>query len=210
MNISRFLQTLDNDANPENGIQINDAVHNLAAGKTLHFTGSGWPGTELRAFVLVDGEWVVEQSYVELLVFELTSATEAGARNLLSASSAMLHLSSTLQQIILSLGEEAESVLRSSTCETDSQCQWTTLSGIPTTCSSGDKRLVYSEVDADLATFELLEAQRDYLIDTREKLTKSVWGPDRSTGVCITNGTLRWPICGETNHCETTTSFPVH
>ena len=209
MNIARFLQTLDNDANPENGIQINDAVHTLAAGKSVDFSGTGWSETELQNFVLVNGEWIAQQSEVELLVFELTSATEAGARNLRSASSAMSHLSWALRDIIVSLGEEAESVLSASTCETDSQCQWTSLSRIPASCSSGDKKLVYSEVNADLATFESLEAQRVYLIDMREELQRSVWGPDNSRGSCTVSVSPRWAICNDDNHCEITTSFPM-
>ncbi|CAA0116366.1 Uncharacterised protein [Halioglobus japonicus] len=206
MNIARVLQTLDNDADPENGIQINDAVHNLAEGKTLDFGGSGWPGTELGHLVRVDGEWIEERTDVELLVSELTSATEAGARNLLSASSAMSHLSFALLEIILSLAAEAESVLGASTCETDSQCQITQLSNIPRSCSLGYENVAYSEVDADLPTFELLEAQRVYLIDMREKLTRSVWGPDNSRGSCVISWKPTWAICGETNHCEMTSS----
>jgi hypothetical protein len=209
MNIARFLQTLDNDANPDNGIQINDAVHDLAAGKSLDFSSSDWPGAELRNFVLVNGEWVEAQSDVELLVYELTSATEAGARDLLSASSAMGHLSYTLLEIIFSLGDEAESILSASTCETDSQCKWTSLSRIPAPCSASDKKLVYSEVNADLASFEALEAQRIYLIDMLEKLTDSVWGPDVSRGSCSNSVVPRWAICNADKHCEMTTSFPM-
>ena len=209
MNIARFLQTLDNDANPDNGIQINEAVHTLAEGQALDFTSSSWSETALPSLVLVDGEWVTQRPAVELLVFDLTSATEAGARDLLSADSAMLHLSSTFLQLIATLGEEAEAILSSSTCETDSQCQWARLSSVPTACPSVDKKLVYSEVNADFPAFELLEAQRSYLIGVRETLRESVWGPDRSTGSCVINSSPSWAICGETNRCEITKSLPI-
>jgi hypothetical protein len=186
MDIARFLQTLDNDADPENGIHINDAVHLLAEGKALDFSSADWQET----------------------VHQLTSATEAGARELLTDDTAMGHLSSSLHQVILSLGEDAESLLNESTCETDSQCKWTSLSSIPSYCSTGDKRLVYSEVDADLPAFEMLEAQRVYLIDIREKLKESVWGPDRTRGLCVISTSPTWAVCGESNHCEITTSLP--
>lgn len=208
LNIARFLQTLDNDADPENGIRINNAVQSLAEGRTLDFSSPGWQG-RLISLELVEGEWVPKRPNLELLVFELTSATEAGARDLLSASSAMVHLSSTFREIVFSLTEEAESLLRASTCETDSQCKWTQLSLTPSLCGPSKRSLVYSEVDADLPAFELLEAQRVYLIDVSEKLERSAWGPDNTIASCNTIVTPTWAICGESNHCEITTSWPV-
>lgn len=208
LHIARFLQTLDNDANPDNGIQINDAVHALAAGATLDFSNPAWQGMAL-GFEIVDGKWVAKQSELELLVSELTSATEAGARELVSTDTAMSHLSVMLHQIIISLGAEAESVLSASTCETDSQCKWTQLSDIPSYCGLGPKRLVYSEVDADLPSFESLEAQRVYLIEVRERLKYSAWGPDQTRGSCTTTSSPTWAVCGESNHCEITNKMPM-
>jgi hypothetical protein len=210
MNIARFLQTLDNDADPENGIHINSAVHALAEDTTLDFTSSAWQGMPPPDLEPVEGEQAAKTAALELLVLDLTSATEAGARDLISAGSAMLHLSFTLVQVIAALGEQAESVLNASTCETDSQCKWTQLSNIPSRCSMSERKLVYSDANADLPAFASLEAQRDYLIDIREKLTLSVWGPDLSRGVCNIQVNPIWVICGESKHCEITTSSPIN
>jgi hypothetical protein len=207
LNIARFLQSLDNDGQTDNGIHIHDAVHTLAAGIAIDFASEGW---QQPSYLLVDGGWVPRQTDIELLVAQLTSATEAGARDLLSADTAMGHLSLTLGHLIHSLGQQAEAVLSASTCETDSQCKWTRLSAIPSRCSGGDKQLVYSDVNADLPAFALLEAQRVYLIDMHEKLRNSAWGPDRTTGSCMTLVTMKWAICGESNHCEITTALPRH
>ncbi len=89
MNIARFLQTLDNDGDPDNGIHINDAVHTLAEGRELDFASAGWleePSPTDQD--LVDGQWFEKKSEVESLVLELSSATEAGARDLLPAGAA--------------------------------------------------------------------------------------------------------------------------
>lgn len=88
MNIARFLQTLDNDANPGNGIHINDAVHVLAEDRTLGFSSAEWQDLWYSGLELVDGKWIATRPAIELLVYELTSATEAGARDLVSADGA--------------------------------------------------------------------------------------------------------------------------
>ena len=64
----------------------------------------------------MNGEWAAEHSDVELLLFELASATEAGARNLLSDSSAMSHLSSTMLSAVPTWA----------TCDDNNHCESTT------------------------------------------------------------------------------------
>ena len=82
INIARFLQTLDDDGDPSNGIVITSAVAGLAADESVDFAQSA---TDF-------------ESNVQVLVNTLTSARTAGATNLISAAQAQSHLGSTLAQ----------------------------------------------------------------------------------------------------------------
>jgi len=64
-------------------------------------------------------------------------------------------------------------------------------------------------VDADITAIELLEAERDYLIDVEKKIWDSAWPDDQTYGSCWTNVTPTYAICGASNHCEITTSLPI-
>lgn len=81
-NIARFLQTLDNDANPDNGITVRDEVRTAAAGMSLNFDRE-----------IIDFE---NDNNVKTVVFDLTSLTSAGDRPLVSSLKAQSHLSSVL------------------------------------------------------------------------------------------------------------------
>jgi len=81
-NIARFLQTLDDDGNPDNGIMISSAVTNLAAGKSIDFTLSA-----------SDFE---NNGNVQTVIAELTAPTSAGARSLVTATQAQAHMNGSL------------------------------------------------------------------------------------------------------------------
>jgi hypothetical protein len=81
-NIARFLQTLDSDSNPNNGIMITEAVRNAAVGRFVEFHQT------TAAFG--------QDPLVISAVSELTSLTVAGARPLVSAQEARRHLRQTL------------------------------------------------------------------------------------------------------------------
>ncbi len=81
-NIARFLQTLDDDGNPDNGITISSTVSNLAAGKNINFTLS-----------TSDFE---NNGNVQTVVAELTAPTLAGARTLVTATQAQAHMNGSL------------------------------------------------------------------------------------------------------------------
>jgi len=81
-NIARFLQTIDDDGNPSNGIRITELVADLAQGESINFDQS-----------LAEFE---DDGAVQVLVSTLTSATSAGARSLVPASVAQDHLRSSL------------------------------------------------------------------------------------------------------------------
>jgi hypothetical protein len=82
INISRFLQTLDNDNNPGNGITITGSVRTQAAGASIDFD------QDVIAFE--------NDSNVQAVVAELTALTDAGARPLTSSQEAQDHLRNTL------------------------------------------------------------------------------------------------------------------
>ena len=86
VNIASFLQTLDDDGDPNNGILITQAVRTAAIGKTIDFAQST---TDFAN----DGN-------VQTVVAELTALTTAGARSLVSAAAAEAHLRSTLNDIL--------------------------------------------------------------------------------------------------------------
>lgn len=83
INIARFLQTLDDDGDPDNGITILVSVRDLAADLTINFDQS------IEAFT-DDGE-------VQTAITTLTTVTNAGARMLVTAAAAQAHLNNTLQ-----------------------------------------------------------------------------------------------------------------
>ena len=81
-NIARFLQTLDDDADLSNGIQISPVTAGLAAGKSANFEQP----------ILDFGN----DGAIQILVSELTAATSAGARTLVSVQDAQSHLNASV------------------------------------------------------------------------------------------------------------------
>ena len=85
LNIVRFLMTIDDDANSDNGIKITRAMHDLATGN-INFAQNA------QAFSN-DGS-------IQILVSRITTVTTAGARmSLITESEAKQHLSETLASI---------------------------------------------------------------------------------------------------------------
>lgn len=81
-NIARFIQTIDDDDDLGNGIEITAAVRNGAAGQSVDFAQT------MSAFAA--------DANVQAVVSDLTSRTTAGTRALVSIQSAQAHLQSTL------------------------------------------------------------------------------------------------------------------
>ncbi len=208
LNIASFLQTLDNDADSDNGIQINDAVHTLAAGAAVDFSSAGWLTPVLEIYL--DGSPPhSRRPDIDLLVFELTSATEAGARYMVSEDTAYAHLYFTFHDVIRTLGSDVKSVAEASTCQVDSHCKRFQLSNpTPYYACTHSTSLLYSEYDADIETMGRLAVDRDSLIDITGNLYYFARDPNwRESSLCITRVTLSRDICGESNHCEVTTSL---
>ncbi len=81
-NIARFLQTIDDDANPSNGIRIVEAVRTAAAGLSLDFAQ--------------DPADFESDPATQAAVASLTSQTTAGTRSLVDPATAQAHLRGTL------------------------------------------------------------------------------------------------------------------
>lgn len=85
-NLIRFLMTLDNDNNPANGIEITEESANLALGESVDFIQS-------TSDFSASGD-------VQVLISELTSATDAGARLLTSVSDALTHAENSIKNLL--------------------------------------------------------------------------------------------------------------
>ena len=72
INISKFLLTLDDDRNPDNGIFINEALRNAAVGKSVNFN--------------LSTDEFENDITIQQVVDELTELTSAGQRTLVSTS----------------------------------------------------------------------------------------------------------------------------
>lgn len=92
LNIARFLQTLDDDGNPDNGIKILQMISDAAQNKTIDFT--------------VSSEAFEANTNVLELVNELTQLTNAGQRSLVSLVVAKAHLESSIQFYLQQLQDD--------------------------------------------------------------------------------------------------------
>jgi hypothetical protein len=81
-NIARFLQTLDADGNPNNGIVITEAVRSAAVGRFVEFHQT------TASFE--------QDAVVTSVVADLTELTGSGMRPLVSTQAARVHLRNTL------------------------------------------------------------------------------------------------------------------
>jgi hypothetical protein len=109
-NIARFLQTIDDDGNPSNGIRITEVVAELARGESVNFNQS------ISAFE--------NDGAVQVLVSSLTSATPAGARSLIPASVAQAHLRSSLLGLLEGMWVGTVVYEAVTAPYTGDQCEW--------------------------------------------------------------------------------------
>jgi len=85
INIARFLQTLDDDGNPDNGIQITEAVVQIleASNQTINF------------------DLTTQEFEIDFAVLNVVSAVvqETGTSGLVSVAAALSHLNATIAEI---------------------------------------------------------------------------------------------------------------
>lgn len=87
VNLSRFLQTLDDDGDPDAaGISITQVVRELAVGQSVNFT-------QTAADFGLDPD-------VQSLIATLTDATSAGIRTMVDGTQAVSHLTQTLTDLL--------------------------------------------------------------------------------------------------------------
>jgi hypothetical protein len=82
LNVARFLQTLDTDNDPTNGITISAFARQQAAGKTITFN--------------VTAADFAASGNVQTIVAELTASNNGGPQTLISANEAEAHLRESL------------------------------------------------------------------------------------------------------------------
>lgn len=83
-NIAKFLQTIDDDNDPNNGIQLTSAIHNAALGRSIDFTLSD---------AAYDVDPAVTGTYAALIP---VSSTPGAGHTAVSAATAKNHLRNTL------------------------------------------------------------------------------------------------------------------
>lgn len=189
IDVLRLLQSLDDDGDPNNGIQITEAVHQLAISVTLKpFLDFNFPPDNIDQDVIT----------------ELTSVTTAGARSVVSAYDAYFHYASTLESLMHELETKMQSLADQTTCNSNDQCVITELKTSATYyCPPEGPSIIYSNNDIDQLQFDTLISEREYLIDAKRGVEYAAGANDTSTGFCFTQITP--PIvlaCNASNRCE--------
>ena len=209
INIARFLQTLDDDGEPSNGIIVNDAVHSLAEGVELNFASAGWIEKKFfeYEYEVVDDRIVPifsdEELAIQQLLTKLNAATSVDTVTLVSGYDAYTHFSTTLNAIIDSLETEANSVASRSLCSSDDQCEIVSLLSRDTYfCGSDGPVLTYSTLDIELGVFDEIVNERGALIGVKTQLESEVDSGIDWTGSCLSYSRVPYAICGEDSRCE--------
>jgi hypothetical protein len=209
LNIARFLQTLDNDNNADSGLEIDEVSHTLAEGLSIDFSSEAWRDPVFPDLDFFNNTLPEGRSELNLMVLELTSATQAGARYLKSNSEAYAHLAETLNQHIDSLETEAEGLAHESRCNAHEDCKLMQLSTRYTSyCPPPGPTLVYSTLSAEESELQRIANQRDYLISVNSDLEHQAGQNDLSTGLCLSVSAPSIPTCNEARICEIRTTPP--
>ncbi|NNF17379.1 MAG: hypothetical protein HKN70_11585, partial [Gammaproteobacteria bacterium] len=108
VNVARFLQTLDDDRDLSNGIQITPLMHDLAAGRTIDFSKS------LSKFS--------DDGAVQILVADLTATRPTGPQMLVSPDRSLHHFGGTLNSLISELTRQMDELIGPATCAAASEC----------------------------------------------------------------------------------------
>jgi len=193
LNIARLLQTLDNDSNLDNGIQISEETHLIAKDTNISFDNTLWPDSP-----------ELEANYPDLLntVYELTSVTDEGERGLIGKGDAYSHYSLTLDTLIDDTGNMINEIANQSTCDTNEQCIADELSTkYLFYCPPPGPLVVYSQKDIDKTLYDTLVNERDRLIQIKQNI-RSVALVDNTTGFCQTWNASYSLICNDQSHCE--------
>lgn len=197
LNIARFLQSLDDDAILDNGIQIINSIHHLSKNKILDFLSQEWE------------EENVNHSQIEQLVYSLTKNTLSGSRYLVSPNDAYWHFSFTLDQLMSDKKQEILNEISITGCKSHNECN---IQSIETSfigyCPSPAEVYVYSKASTDYQRITVLSEERMKIKDVKSSLYNIADIP-RITGVCFTSSQLpKYPSCNSNGLCELSTNYP--
>ena len=197
LNIARFLQSLDDDAILDNGIQIINSIHRLSKNKTLDFLSQEWE------------EENVDYSQIEQLVYSLTKNTLSGSRHLVSSNNAYWHFSSTLDKFMSDKKKEILNEINVTGCKSHNECS---IQSIETSfigyCPSPAEVYVYSKTSTDYQRIAVLSEERMKIKDLKASLYNIADIP-RITGVCFSSPPPpEYPSCNNDGLCELSTNYP--
>ena len=158
--VLRLLQSLDDDGNPNNGIQISQAVHDLA--ETVVIEPLTISFDNIQPYVSFDH---IDPD----VIMELTAVTIAWPRAVVTGYDALKHFESTLDSLINDLENDIQSVAAESTCTSNDQCDYTELETRYTFhCPSSGPSIIFSTNDLDQLKFDALIAERKHLVELRK------------------------------------------
>ncbi len=191
LNIARFLQSLDNDGNPHNGIEIHPSSHILAKDIIIDFFSNKWEEESMSAFL--NG-----------VLITLTSETEFGSRNLISSADVDYLYASKIDDLMGENEELIKSHISIDSCNTSHDCK---VIGITNSMVSGcfpsiSTSLVYSEPSTEIATIDSLLEERDVMRQVKSDLWLNSNINDTSSGLCIIMVNPRTPFCNQEQECD--------
>ncbi len=117
INVARFLQTLDADDDPSNGIQITDLMRNQALSHTLNFDQSA--------------DQFVDDGAVQIAVSDITAVRPIGPRSLAPLESSVSHYQDSLDVLIGELEMQLETLIGTAACDTSADCDAVAVSNRP-------------------------------------------------------------------------------
>lgn len=203
LNIARFLQSLDNDANADNGIEIGSWVHIEAENATLDFAHAGWQSPDFPEYDMIDGSLVERRSAIDALVFALTTVSDAGARYLVTPSEAFSHLAHTGDVYIDALAVEIQAIAAESQCSQHSDC---TIAELPSSsvspCPVGPDHFAYAENATNRLVLEALLTDRNRNIQAKRALADAAFPNSASSGSCFSQSLVPLAQCNAQQRCS--------
>ena len=189
LDILRILQTLDDDGDPNNGIQISKEVHELAV--TIPITPVRFPSTFPPDDIDHDILW------------KLSGVTSAGARSVVEPYDAYIHFSDTMDGFIDDLEVKIQSVADNTSCSRDEQCVITELDTRYTFyCPPDGPSYIHSNADIDRSEFDNLIAERSYWVEARQNMEPA--SGIIESGVCYSFKPPVFLVCNDlSKRCET-------
>lgn len=197
INIARFLQSLDDDNELSNGIQIHPTSHSLAELKEIDFLSQEWELSNL------------ENSSIEQLIYLLTSETSSGSRYSVNTSDAYYHFASTLDNLMNNLELQIVDELDATGCLTNSECKsYSLTTSFIGFCPPGDTIYIYSETNTEFQKIDNLAEERNGLKTVKSEL-RDIANIPILGGLCTSFQVPQYPICNEQSRCEFIDSIPI-